>query len=301
MNAHTAEARADVQLWNAAGEAARSGARPIKIIGPPRFSLSAIFTGLRTLAQYSDLLYTLSLFRLNVRYKQSILGWAWAVVQPLALMSIYTIIFAHIVTVKTGGAPYPIFVFSGLLPWILFSSSITNAVQGLVTYPNLLTKMYFPREIIPLSYLAAGMVDFCIASIILGGLMIHYGVAVTWNALYALPILVILAGFTAAVGLFFSAVQVRVRDVGLAMPFVLQIWMFAAPVVYSMESVPVRFRRLYLLDPVAGLIENLRRVLIFGKAPDSGTLALSAAVTIMLLTVAYAYFKSTEAVMADVI
>jgi lipopolysaccharide transport system permease protein len=295
------ESAIDNQLWNAAGNSAGISERPVKVIGPPKFSAGTIFTGLRTLAQYSDLLYTLSLFRLNVRYKQSALGWVWAVLQPLALMGIYTFIFAHVVTVKTNGAPYPVFVFSALLPWIFFSSSITNAVHGLIAYPNLLTKMYFPREIIPLSYLAAGVVDFCIASIILAGLMIHYGVALSWNVLYAVPILLILGGFAAAVGLFFSAVQVRFRDVGLAMPFVLQVWMFAAPVVYSLESVPVRFRRLYLLDPVAGLIENFRRVLIFRQAPDPAILALSGAVTIVLLTVAYAYFKSSEALMADVI
>ena len=290
----------DHSFWRATRNRARAASRPLKVIGPPRFSLSTITTGLRTLVQYSDLLYTLSLFRLNVRYKQSVLGWAWAVVQPLALMGIYTFIFAHVTTVRTGGAPYPIFVFSALLPWIFFSSSITNAVHGLVTYPNLLTKMYFPREITPLSYLAAGFVDFCIASIILAGLMGYYGVSLTWNILYAVPILLILGGFTAAIALFFSAVHVRFRDVGLAMPLVMQVWMFATPVVYSLQSVPSRYRRLYLLDPAAGLIENFRRVLIFGEPPDA-SLAVSAATTIAALAIAYAYFKSSDAKMADVI
>jgi len=125
----------------------RASARPVKVIRPPSFSISTIFTGLRTLAQYSDLLYTLSLFRLSVRYKQSVLGWTWAALQPLALMGIYTLIFTRVTTVATGGIPYPVFVFSALLPWIFFSSTIANAVNGLVLYPNLLTKMYFPREI----------------------------------------------------------------------------------------------------------------------------------------------------------
>ena len=281
--------------------ATRPAARPIKVIRPPTFSLVAVFAGLRNLAQYSDLFYTLSLFRLHVRYKQSALGWAWAALQPLALMGIYTFIFAHVTTVRTGGAPYPLFVFSALLPWIFFSSSITNAVHGLVTYPNLLTKMYFPREIIPLSYLAAGLVDFLIASVILAGLMAHYRIPLNWNALYAVPVFLILAAFAAAVSLFFSAVHVRIRDVGLAMPFVLQVWMFAAPVVYSVQSVPPRFRQLYLLDPVAGLIENFRRVLVFGDAPDIRSLAISATITIVALAVAYIYFKSSEGTMADVI
>jgi lipopolysaccharide transport system permease protein len=275
--------------------------RPTKVIGPPSFSPATIVAGLRTLLQYPDLLYTLCLFRLNVRYKQSVLGWAWAVLQPLALMGIYTLIFAHVTTVKTGGIPYPIFVFSALLPWIFFSNSVSSAVHGLVTYPGLLTKMYFPREIIPLSYLAAGLADFFIAAAILAGLMVFYGVALTWNSLYAIPILVLFGGFASAIALFFSAVHVRFRDVGLAMPFVLQIWMFATPVVYSLQSVPLRFRKLYLLDPLAGLIETFRRAVIFGEKPDAVTLGWSAVTTIAALTIAYAYFKSSEATMADVI
>jgi lipopolysaccharide transport system permease protein len=195
--------------------------RPLKVIRPPTFSVRTIFSGVRTLAQYSDLLYTLSLFRLNVRYKQSVLGWSWAILQPLALMCIYTVIFTRVTTIATGGTPYPLFVFAGLLPWIFFSASISSAVQGLVLHPNLLTKMYFPREIIPLSYLAAGLADFCIASLILLGLIVHYHVALTWNLLYAIPIVLLLGGFAAAIALFFSAIQVRFRAVGLAMPFVL--------------------------------------------------------------------------------
>jgi len=276
-------------------------ARSIRVIGPPTFSLDTIVSGLRTLAQYSDLLYTLSIFRLNVRYKQSVLGWAWAALQPIALMGIYTLVFAHVTSVKTGGMPYPIFVFSALLPWIFFSSSVSNAVHGLVTYPSLLTKMYFPREIIPLSYLAAGLADFCIATTILAGLMAYYRIAPTWNLLYGLPILILFACFASAIALFFSALHVRFRDVGLAMPFVLQIWMFATPVVYSLQSVPPRFRKFYLLDPLAGLIENFRRTVLFGTAPDVATLVLSGGIAIVALVIAYAYFKSSEATMADVI
>lgn len=280
---------------------AQQESRQIKVIGPPTFSLRTVFQGFATLIQYSDLLYTLSLFRLNIRYKQSVLGWAWAALQPLTLMCIYTFIFTRVAKVNTGGIPYPIFVFSALLPWIFFSGSITNAVHGLVTYPNLLTKMYFPREIIPLSYLAAGLVDFLIASAILVVLMAGYGCALTWNALYIVPIFLVMVAFTAAIALFFSALHVRFRDVGLAMPFALQLWMFAAPVVYSVNSVPVRFRQLYLLDPVAGLIENFRRVLLFGATPDGGQLAFSATASFIALFLAYLYFKSSEGTMADVI
>jgi lipopolysaccharide transport system permease protein len=161
--------------------------------------------------------------------------------------------------------------------------------------------MYFPREIIPLSYLIASLADFCIASMVLGGLMLHYKIPLTWHLLYAIPMVVILAGFAAAIALFFSAVQVRFRDVGLAMPFVLQVWMFTVPVVYSLQSVPVRLRGLYLLDPVAGLIESFRRVVINGAMPDVRTLLFCGAIVIASLPVAYAFFKSSEATMADVI
>lgn len=294
----SAEPAATPEIWQAR---ARTSARPIKIIRPPTFSLSTIVDGVRTLVQYGDLLYTLSLFRLNVRYKQSLLGWTWAALQPLALMIVYTVIFTRVATVTTAGIPYPVFVFAALLPWIFFSSSVSNAVNGLVLHPHLLTKMYFPREIIPLSYLAAGLADFCIASILLGGLMAYYKVSLTWNLLYAIPIVVVLGGFAAAVALFFSAVQVRYRDVGLAMPILLQVWMFTLPVVYSLQSVPVRFRKLYLLDPIAGLIENFRTVVIRGALPDLANLFISGLTTLLCLTLAYAYFKSCEATMADII
>lgn len=273
----------------------------LRIIRPPAFSFGTILRGLKTLAQYSDLLYTLSLFRLNVRYKQSFLGWAWAAIQPVALMTIYTFIFAHVAKVRTDGIPYPIFVFSALLPWIFFAGSISNSVQGLVAYPSLLTKMYFPREIIPLSYLVAGWIDLLIASVILGGLMIYYRIPLTWNLLYGIPILVLLAAFAAAMALLFSAVQVRFRDVGLAMPFVLQVWMFATPVVYSLQSVPARYRSLFVLDPVAAAIDNFRGAILYGRKPDVHMLGIAAAITVAFLIAAYAYFKASESAMADVI
>src|ERR1700694_1794134 len=151
MTVCSAGAMANPTTWETSTGLARTSARPVKVIHPPAFSIGTIAIGLRTLQQYSDLLYTLSLFRLSVRYKQSALGWTWAALQPLALMGIYTVIFTRVTTVATVGIPYPVFVFSGLLPWIFFSSTISNAVHGLILYPNLLPKMYFPREIIPLS------------------------------------------------------------------------------------------------------------------------------------------------------
>ncbi|HKI24710.1 MAG TPA: ABC transporter permease [Candidatus Sulfotelmatobacter sp.] len=275
--------------------------RRVRVIGPPTFSVGAIIADVWTLFQYADLLYILTLFRLKVRYKQSVLGWFWAALQPVALMVIYTFVFAHVTKVRTDGIAYPAFVFTGLLPWILFSGSIANAVQGIVAYPTLLTKMYFPREIIPLSYLTASVIDFLIASVILVGILAHYRVAPTWNLLYVAPILAVLVGFAGAVAILFAAVHVRFRDIGLALPFLLQIWLFATPVVYSIQAVPERVRSLYSLDPVASAIDMFRSVVLFGHAPDLSRLGLMCGLTLIFLLPSYAYFKSSEAAMADLV
>src|SRR5258708_299584 len=188
--------------------------RSVSVIRPPSFSLRTIVSGMTTLVGYRDLLYTLTFFRLAIRYKQSALGWIWAALQPLSLMIIYTLIFSRVARVTSEGMPYPVFVFSGLLPWIFFASAVSNAINGLMHYPSLLTKMYFPREIIPLSYVFAALVDLAIACVILIGLMMYYRVSLSWNALYALPIVAVLSTFTAAVGIFLSSLQVRFRDLG---------------------------------------------------------------------------------------
>jgi lipopolysaccharide transport system permease protein len=298
--AHSGGTQAQPLVWQSEATSERSPG-PVRVIRAPAFSVGTIFRGLQTLTQYSDLLWILSAFRLKVRYKQSALGWIWAALQPLALMSIYTIVFTRVTTVATGGIPYPLFVLCALLPWIFFSSSILNAVHGLILHPNLLTKMYFPREIIPLSYLAAGFADFLIGCLILAGFMAHYRISPTWNLLYAAPIVIVITAFAAAFALFFSAIQVRFRDVGLALPLFLQVWMFSIPVVYSLQSVPARYRNLFLLDPIAGLLEDFRTVVLRGGKPDAASLALSAAIAFACLVIGYAYFKSSEATMADVI
>lgn len=187
------------------------------------------------------------------------------------------------------------------MPWVFFSSAITNAAAGLVNYGNLVMKVYFPREIIPLSYIAAAMVDFAIACVLLSGLMIYYKIALTWNALYAIPILIVLIAFTTAVALVLSAVQVRLRDVSMALPLVLQVWMLATPVVYPLQSVPAGLRRFYLINPVAILIESFRRAVLHGEPPDAALLGAASAITVFCLIVAYAGFKNLEATMADFI
>jgi len=278
-----------------------SHSRPIRIIRPASFSPFDLWGGLRELWQYRDLFYTLTVHRIKVRYKQSVLGLSWAILQPLSLMLIYTVIFSVIAKVSTENVPYAVFAYAALLPWTFFSSSLTNATQGLVSHSQLVTKVYFAREILPLTYVGASLFDFAVASTFLVALFFYYGVRLTAYALYAIPILLLLAALATACSLFLSAMQVRFRDIGVAMPLVLQLWMFSTPVVYPLSAVPLRFRGIYAFNPLVGVIENFRRAVLQGVAPDLYSLLISAIISAVLLPLTYLYFKRVEATMADII
>lgn len=278
-----------------------SHARPIRIIRPVSFSPVDLFREVRELWHYRDLFYTLTVHRIKVRYKQSVLGLAWAILQPLSLMLIYTVIFSVIAKVPSEGVPYAVFAYAALLPWTFFSSSLTNATQGLVSHSQLVTKVYFAREILPLTYVSAALFDFAVASSFLFALFLYYGVGLTTYALWAIPILVLLTALATACSLFLSAMQVKFRDIGVAMPLLLQLWMFSTPVVYPLSAVPMRLRGLYALNPLVGVIENFRRVVLQGVAPDLYSFAVSAIAAAILLPLTYLYFKRVEATMADVI
>jgi lipopolysaccharide transport system permease protein len=272
-----------------------------KVIRPPAISLRGLVHDLIALADYRDLLYVLSLHRIRVRYKQSILGVSWAILQPLALMAIYTLIFSLIAKIPTNGVPYALFAFAALLPWIYFSAAISTATGGLVSHSDLIRKVYFPREILPLTYIIAAFFDFAIASIFLVGLMAYYQVTFTANVFYVPLIVFILTLLVTAAALLLSAVQVRFRDIGVAMPLLLQLWMFASPVVYPLSAVPSRLRAIYTLNPMVGIVENFRRVTLEGVGPDLPLLGTSALTAVILLPIAYVYFKRVEATLADVI
>jgi len=275
--------------------------RSIRIIRPPSFSPLKLLRELRELWQYRDLFYTLTVHRIRVRYKQSALGLAWAILQPLSLMLIYTVIFSVIAKVPSENVPYAIFAYAALLPWTYFSSALTNATSGRVSHSQLVTKVYFAREIIPLTYVSAALFDFAIASTFLFALFLYFGVTLTAYVLYAIPILLLITMLATAFSLFLSALQVRFRDVGVAMPLLLQLWMFASPVVYPLSAVPQRWRTLYALNPMVGVIENFRRVVLQGVAPDFDSLAISTIAALILVPLAYLYFKRVEATMADII
>jgi lipopolysaccharide transport system permease protein len=279
-----------------------SGARRrIKSIRPPSFSVFDIFPHLSELFRYRDLLWTLSVHRVKVRYKQSLLGISWAILQPLSLMLIYTAIFSTVAQIKSDGVPYAVFAYSALLPWTAFSTALTNATNGLVSHQQLVTKVYFPREILPLTYVFAAMFDFAIGSTVLGGLMIYYRVPLTLNILYAIPVILLLIAFATSAAFVFSATQVRFRDIGVAMPLLLQLWMFASPVVYPLSAVPAKFQFLYMLNPMAGIIDGFRRLVVQGLPPDVHTIVLASLVVAVLLPASYMYFKRVDATVADVI
>ena len=283
------------------GEASLPESRPTTVIRAPSFSPLTLARGVVRLVHYRDLLYTLSVHRLKVRYKQSVLGPSWAVLQPLSLMLIYTVVFSRIARVPSEGTPYALFAYCALLPWTFFSTALSTATLSLVSHFSLVTKVYFPREILPLTYVIASLVDFLVASTVLVGLLFYYDVSLTARAFYAIPTIAILTLFTIAVSLVLSAIQVRYRDIGVAMPLVLQLWMFATPVVYPLSVVPESWRSLYLLNPMVGIIESFRRVILQGEPPDFQALAISAIVSMILLPLAFIYFKHIEATVADII
>jgi lipopolysaccharide transport system permease protein len=275
--------------------------RRTKIIRPATFSPLTVVRGIRDLIHYRDLLLTLTIHRIKVRYKQSALGIAWAVLQPLLLMIVYTIIFSIVVKMPHEGGPYAVFVYAALLPWTFFSTAVTTSATSLVAHNSLITKVYFPREILPLTYVLAALFDFLIASVILVGLLVFYHVSLAASALLVCPIMLVALLFSLAMALLLSAFQVRFRDIGIAMGLLLQLWMYATPVVYPYSIVPERFVFWYSLNPMAGVVENFRRVILQHGAMNLTALLPGLIVCLMLLPLAYLYFKTAEATMADVI
>lgn len=256
---------------------------------------------LRELWDYRDLLFLLTWRDIMVRYKQAALGIGWAVLQPLLTMVIFSIIFGELANLPSDGVPYPLFSFAALLPWQLFSGSMGRAGASLVGNANLLTKVYFPRLIIPLSALAAGLVDFAIAFVVLLGMMIYFGVAPTVNVVW-LPLFILLALLTAfAVGIWLAALNVKYRDIQVTIPFLIQAWMFASPVAYSAGLIPSGpWRVVYGLNPLAGVIHGFRWALL-DTAPPDAMMAASVAVTLVLLVTGLYYFKRMERGFADVV
>jgi lipopolysaccharide transport system permease protein len=271
------------------------------VIRPASAAWLRIDDHLARLRQYSDLLYTLSAHRISVRYKQTSLGVLWAVLQPLLMMVIFTAVFSVLAKMPSDGTPYALFAFAALLPWTFFSTAVTNATNSLVSHTQLITKVYFPREILPATYVVAGLFDFAVGFVVLLGLMAWFHVPLTAEAFNLLPILVLLSAWILAVSLVLAAVQVRFRDIGVALPVFVQALMFASPVIYPLNVVPASWRAWYLLNPMAGIVSSFRDILLHQAAPDPEPLRLALIVTALALPAAYLFFKRAEATMADVI
>jgi lipopolysaccharide transport system permease protein len=216
-------------------------------------------------------------------------------------MAIFTAVFSVLARMPSDGMPYALFAYTALLPWTFFSTAVTNATNSLVTHTQLLTKVYFPREILPATYVVAGLFDFCAGFLVLIGLMAWFHVPLTAAALNLLPILALLAAWILAVSLVLAAVQVRVRDIGVALPVLVQALMFASPVIYPLSAVPEQWRGWYLLNPMAGIVSSFRDVLLRQAPPDPEPLRAACLVTAIALPAAYLYFKRAEATMADLV
>ena len=252
---------------------------------------------LRDLWSYRELLYFLTWRDVKVRYKQTLLGAAWALLQPLLLMLIFTFFFSRLGGINSGRVPYPLFAYAGLLPWTFFAGAVANGGNSLVGSTNLITKVYFPRMFIPAAAVGAGLVDLAIAFGLLIVLMIYYGVGFQWS-LALLPVLVILTTLLAlAVGMLMSALNVKYRDIRYALPFMIQVWMFSSPVIYP---IPDNWRWVLALNPMTGIIESFRAAL-FGHEFDWLVLGLSAVITLALLVYAAFTFSRMEKSFADVI
>ena len=254
-----------------------------------------------SLWRYRELLYFLVLRELKVRYKQAALGAAWAVVQPVFAATIFTIIFGMFAHLPSDGLPYVLFAFAGVLPWTYFGEALRRASTGLVEDSELIRKIYFPRLVLPTAAVIAPLVDFLISLAVLVVLMIWYHISATPSLLLLPAFIVMNVGLALAFGLWLGPLNVRYRDVKQILPFLIQVWMYASPVVYPLSMVPERWRPLYSLNPMVGVIEGFRWTLLGTAAPDATAMALTAASTIVLLVAGLLYFKRAERSFADVI
>lgn len=255
----------------------------------------------KELWEYRELLYFLVWRDIKVRYKQTVLGAAWAILQPFLTMIVFSIFFGQLAKLPSDGIPYPIFAYTALLPWQLFAHSVTQSAESLVTNQQLITKVYFPRLVIPLAAIMSGTVDFVISFLVLLGLMFYYGITPT-VAIITLPLFLILALATAlGVGLWLSVLNVRYRDVRYTIPFLVQIWLFITPVVYSSTLVPAKWRVLYGLNPMAGVVEGFRWALL-GKTNFSlPIVCASSTIVVVLVLGGLYYFRRMEKSFADIV
>jgi lipopolysaccharide transport system permease protein len=256
---------------------------------------------LKDLWAYRELLYFLMWRDVKVRYKQTLLGVAWAIIQPLATMLIFTFFFGKLAGIQSDGIPYSIFAYAGLLPWTFFSNAVTNSGNSLIGSSNLITKVYFPRMIIPGAAVLSGLVDLGVSFVILVGLMAYFRVAITWRILMLLPLVGLATLLATGVGMWLSALNVKYRDIRYALPFLIQLWMFATPIIYPSSIVPDKWRWIIVMNPLTGIVDGFRAALFGHKAFDWIAVAVSLVITFAILVYSSYAFRRMEKVFADVV
>jgi lipopolysaccharide transport system permease protein len=258
--------------------------------------------GLAELWDYRELIWFLALRDISARYKQTLVGVGWAVLQPLLAMLVFTVVFGRLAKLPSDGLHYPVFCFSAMLPWQYFSSAVINSSNSISKNVHLLTKVHFPRLTIPVAAMIPPLVDLAAGFLVLFALMLHFDMEISWKILY-LPIFLLLAMITAlGVGLWLSALAVEFRDLQHVMPFIMQLWMFASPVVYSANMVPLEWRPLFGVNPIAGVIAGFRWAVLGAEgAQRFPMLTVSAVVAVTLLITGVLYFRRVEKTFADVV
>jgi lipopolysaccharide transport system permease protein len=274
--------------------------QPETIYIKPSTGLTAL--NLRDLWIYRELVFFMIWRDIKVRYKQTALGALWAVIQPVLTMLVFTFLFGKVAKVPTDGVPYPIFSYTALLPWGLFVTALNQASRSLTANHNMVTKVYFPRLVLPLASVLAGLVDFAIAFLILIAMMVYYRTVPSWTALWAVPAFLLLAIVTAlGVALWLSAINVQYRDVNYALPFLTQFWLFITPVAYSSKVISDKWQLIYSLNPMAGVVNGFRWALLGSGTGPGPELAVSAGIALLILFGGLFYFRSMERTFADTI
>ena len=272
---------------------------PLEIVIKP--SRGWVSLKLDELWEYRDLLFFLAWRDISVRYKQTVLGAAWAIIQPFFTMLVFSLFFGRLANIPSDGVPYPVFSYAALLPWQYFATALANSADSLVGNANLLSKVYFPRLVIPMASVLPAAVDFAIAFVVLLGMMFFYGITPTWNIIW-LPLFLLLALITAlGAGLWLSAMNVQYRDIRYAVPFLIQFWLFASPVAYPSSMVPEQWRPLYGLNPMAGVIEGFRWALLNTETGPGPLMIVSVLAALGLLVSGAFYFRRMEKSFADVV
>jgi len=272
---------------------------PVLTVIQPSSGWSAL--QLRDLWLHRELIFFMTWRDLKVRYKQTLLGAGWAILQPFLTMVVFSIFFGRLAGVPSDDVPYPIFSFTGLIPWTLFSKALQDASRSLVASSHMITKIYFPRMILPLSSVLAGVVDFLIAFAVLLGMMVYYSIYPT-SQVWTLPLFLLLALVTAVgVGLWLSALNVIYRDVGYILPFLTQVWLFLTPIAYPTSIVPQQWQALYAVNPMTGVVEGFRWALLGTGQPPGMMTAVSALVAVVLLVSGMFYFRRMERRFADMV